>query len=85
MVAGPRSASVSGAEPEPTPELEVLLRHQPFALGRHRLGQVPQQELLAYSRGGKPHARFYGGIQIGKLRPQSSLPDVVLHRTSPLR
>ena len=82
MVPGARADSVTRAQREPAPELEVLLGHQPFALRCLGLSQMPQQELLADGRRGKPNPGFDCRIQIGVFRPKSSLPDALLHRTS---
>jgi hypothetical protein len=73
--------SVPPAEPDAAPELEVVLTHQPFTLGRLRFGQVPEQQLLTDRGRREPDSRFDGRIQFSELWPQSCLPNVVLHRT----
>ena len=54
MISDARPGSIPGALLDPAPKLEVLLPHEPLALRRYRLGQVPEQELLSHRRGGKP-------------------------------
>jgi hypothetical protein len=82
MVSGASPETVPNAEPKAPAELEVLLRHQSLPFGRLGLCQMPEQELLADGRCGKPDPRFDCRIQIGIFRPKPSFPDVVLHRTS---
>jgi hypothetical protein len=41
MISGARPGSIPGAQLEPSPELEVLFRHEPLALRRYGLRQVP--------------------------------------------
>jgi hypothetical protein len=79
MISGARPGSIPGAQLDPSPELEVLCRHEPLALRRYGLCQVPYQELLSHRRGGEPDARLYRGIEIGELRPKSCLPNVLFH------
>jgi hypothetical protein len=79
MISGARPGSIPDAQREPSPELEVLFRHEPLALGGYGLCQVPEQKLLSDRGGGKPDSRLHRGIEIGKLGPKSRFPDVLMH------
>jgi hypothetical protein len=79
MISGARPGSIPDAQREPSPELEVLFRHEPLALRRYGLGQVPKQKILSDRRGGKPDSRLHRRIEIGKLGPKSRFPDVLMH------
>jgi len=83
MISGARPGSIPGAQPNPSPELEVLFRHEPLALRRYGLCQVPEQKLLSDRRGGKPDSRLHRGIEIGELGPKSRFPDVLMHSDLP--
>jgi hypothetical protein len=82
MISGARPGSIPGAQLAPSPKLEVVLGHEPLTLRRYGFGQVPQQKFLSHGRGGEPDPRLHRRIEIGKLRPKSRFPNVVLHRTS---
>jgi hypothetical protein len=41
MISDPRPVSIPGARLDPASELEVFLTHEPLALRRYRLCQVP--------------------------------------------
>jgi hypothetical protein len=82
VVPGARPGSIPDAKLGPAAELEMLIGQEPLAFRRLGLGEVPEQELLAYRRSWKPDPRLQRRVQVGIFRPKSRLPDVPRHRTS---